>query len=223
VRDEEGEHRCAQGEVDQIPSKTVGCLLYRSARTFCIFDRFDDLAEGCLFPETLCATFAEKRYKFEEGQALMVAVDIPSRGTVTVASTKKPYLGIAIELDFGIMQAVAEEIEIALTVSGKPKARGAFVLDLDRSAEVYGPYVNEEVGGSAALSDSDPTERPDPVECRAGIRSSRENDTRSLNPRPNTETALYYLYSYPYIKPVPCLGPGRTVIQQSNTLLEDRF
>jgi AraC-like DNA-binding protein len=78
------------------------------------------------------ATFAEKRYKFEAGQALMVAVDVPSRGTVTLASPKKPYLGIAIELDFAIMQAVAEEIEIALTVSGKPKARGAFVLHLNR-------------------------------------------------------------------------------------------
>jgi len=69
--------------------------------------------------------------QFEAGQALMVAVDIPSRGTVTVANPKKPYLGIAIELDFAIMQAVAEEIEKA-PLSGKPKARGAFVLDLDR-------------------------------------------------------------------------------------------
>ena len=78
------------------------------------------------------ATFGEKRYKFEAGQALMVAVDIPSRGTVTVASSKEPYLGLAIELDFAIMQEVAEAIKMALTVSGKPKARGAFVLELNR-------------------------------------------------------------------------------------------
>jgi len=71
------------------------------------------------------ATFGEKRYKFAAGQALMVAVDIPSRGTVIVASSKKPYLGIAIELDFGIMREVAEDIEMALTVSGRPKVRGA--------------------------------------------------------------------------------------------------
>ena len=42
----------------------------------------------------------------------MVAVDVPSRGTVTVASSKEPYLGLEIELDFAIMQEVAEEIEI---------------------------------------------------------------------------------------------------------------
>jgi AraC-like DNA-binding protein len=78
------------------------------------------------------ATFGEKRYKFAAGQALMVAVDIPSRGTVTVASSKTPYLGLAIVLDFAIMQEVAEAIQMALTVSGKPKARGAFVLELNR-------------------------------------------------------------------------------------------
>jgi hypothetical protein len=59
---------------------------------------------------TKWAAFAEKRYEFEEGQALMVAVDIPSMGTVTVASPKKSYLGIAIELNSGIMQAVAERL-----------------------------------------------------------------------------------------------------------------
>ena len=78
------------------------------------------------------ATFGEKRYTFEAGQALMVAVDIPSRGTVTVASSKEPYLGLQIGLDFAIMQEVAEVIKIALTVPGKPKARGAFVLELNR-------------------------------------------------------------------------------------------
>ena len=35
-------------------------------------------------------------------------------------------------LDFVIMQEVAEEIKMPLAVSGKPKARGAFVLSLSR-------------------------------------------------------------------------------------------
>jgi len=61
VRDEEGEHRCAQSEVDQIPSKTVGRLLYRSAGTLGIFDRFNDLSEGCLFPKTFCADLKRTR------------------------------------------------------------------------------------------------------------------------------------------------------------------
>jgi len=78
------------------------------------------------------ATFGEKRYRFAAGQALMVAVDIPSRGTVTVASSEKPYLGLVMGLDFAIMREMAEEIKMSLTVSGKPKARGAFVLELSR-------------------------------------------------------------------------------------------
>jgi AraC-like DNA-binding protein len=78
------------------------------------------------------ATFSEKRYKFAAGQSLMVAVDVPSRGTVADASPQNPYLGLELELDFAIMQGVAEEINLAITVSGKPQARGAFVLELDR-------------------------------------------------------------------------------------------
>src|ERR1700761_8876159 len=95
---------------------------------------------NCLFKPALYmtlqgekwATFGEKRYKFAAGQGLMVAVDVPSRGTVTVASRERPYLGLEIELDFAIMQEVAEETEKAITVSGKPRVCGAFVLDLNR-------------------------------------------------------------------------------------------
>lgn len=78
------------------------------------------------------ATFSEKRYKFAAGHGLMVAVDVPSRGTVADASPQNPYLGLEFELDFAIMQGVAEEINLAFTVSGKAQARGAFVLELDR-------------------------------------------------------------------------------------------
>jgi hypothetical protein len=54
------------------------------------------------------ATFGEKPYKFGAGQVLVVAVDIPSHATVTVANSKKPHLGLAIALDFAITQEVAE-------------------------------------------------------------------------------------------------------------------
>lgn len=76
------------------------------------------------------ATFGEKRYKYGVGQALVVAVDLPSRGTVSVAGPSKPYLGLAMELDVAIMQKVAEEIELPLTVSGN--SRGAFILELNQ-------------------------------------------------------------------------------------------
>jgi len=46
------------------------------------------------------ATFGEKRYQIRGRTGAYVAVDIPSRGTVTVASSRKPYLGLEIELGF---------------------------------------------------------------------------------------------------------------------------
>src|SRR6201996_6455140 len=75
------------------------------------------------------ATFHEKRYRFAAGQGLMVAADVPARGTVMVASSETPYLGLEIELNYSIMQEVAEEI--GLVSSGRSKGRGAFVFDLD--------------------------------------------------------------------------------------------
>jgi AraC-like DNA-binding protein len=116
---------------DTFPTAIEGMSILRSNRA--------DRPASCLFKAALYmtlqgakwATFGEKRYQFAAGQALMVAVDIPSRGTVIVASSKKPYLGLSIELNFAIMQEVAEEIEMPLAVSGKSKARGAFVLEFD--------------------------------------------------------------------------------------------
>jgi len=78
------------------------------------------------------ATFGEKRYEYRAGQALVVNVDMPSRGTVSVASPTEPFLGLAIELDSAIMQELVEEIGMPLKAPGKAKARGAFVLWLNR-------------------------------------------------------------------------------------------
>jgi AraC-like DNA-binding protein len=115
---------------DTFPTAIAGVSILRSNRA--------GRPASCLFKPALYltlqgakwATFGEKRYQFAAGQALMVAVDIPSRGTVIVASSKKPYLGLSIELNFAIMHEVAEELEMNLTVPGKSKARGAFVLEL---------------------------------------------------------------------------------------------
>ncbi len=78
------------------------------------------------------ATFGEKRYEYRAGQSLVVTVDMPSRGTVSVASPTEPFLGLAIELDRSIMQEVVEEIGMHLNAPGKAKVRGAFVLKLNR-------------------------------------------------------------------------------------------
>jgi AraC-like DNA-binding protein len=117
---------------DPIPTAIEGLRFLRSNQAgrpgYCLFKP----ALYMTFQGAKWATFGEKRYKFAAGQGLMVAVDVPSRGTVTVANPKKPYLGLEIELDFAIMQEVAEEIAMDLSVPGKPKACGAFALELNR-------------------------------------------------------------------------------------------
>ena len=117
---------------DPLPTATDGLRFLRSDQArrpgYCLFKP----ALYMTLQGAKWATFGEKRYNFAAGQGLMVAVDVPSRGTVTEASSNMPYLGLEIELDFAIMQEVAEEIEMALTVPSKRRACGAFVLELNR-------------------------------------------------------------------------------------------
>lgn len=78
-----------------------------------------------------CATFGEKHYDYGKGHALVVTVEMPSRGTVCAASQTEPYLGLVVELDFAILQEVAEEIGLHLPPQTKAKAFGAFTLPLN--------------------------------------------------------------------------------------------
>ena len=78
-----------------------------------------------------CATFGEKQYDYGQGHGLVVTVDMPSRGTVCAASRTEPYLGLVVELDFTILQKVAEEIGLHLQPQIKAKACGAFTLPLN--------------------------------------------------------------------------------------------
>ena len=61
----------------------------------------------------------------------MVSVDLPSRGTVSVASPREPYLGLVMDLGFAQMQKVAEEIGLTPPPARQPRARGAFILELN--------------------------------------------------------------------------------------------
>jgi AraC-like DNA-binding protein len=76
------------------------------------------------------ATFGEKRYDYRAGQALVVSVEMPSRGTVSAASPSEPFLGLVIELDLAIMQELMEELGMRVKAAGNEKARGAYVTDL---------------------------------------------------------------------------------------------
>jgi AraC-like DNA-binding protein len=74
------------------------------------------------------ATFGEKRYDYRAGQALVVSVEMPSRGTVSAASAAEPFLGLVIELDLAFMQELMEELGMRAEPAGNETARGAYVI-----------------------------------------------------------------------------------------------
>ena len=76
------------------------------------------------------ATFGDKRFDYRAGQALVVSVEMPSRGTVSAARPAEPFLGLVIEFDRAILQDVIEELGIGLKLAGPERARGAFVVEL---------------------------------------------------------------------------------------------
>jgi len=57
--------------------------------------------------------FGERRFDYGAGQALVVGVEMPAVGQVTVASPAKPYLGLVVELDLGVMREVVESLDSA--------------------------------------------------------------------------------------------------------------
>jgi AraC-like DNA-binding protein len=76
------------------------------------------------------ATFGDQRHHYSAGQALLVSVEMPGFGTVTEASSAKPYLGIILELDLAILRAVATELAAPPSPSDSLGC-GVFVTDFD--------------------------------------------------------------------------------------------
>ena len=92
----------------------------------------------CMIKPAICmtiqgskfATFGSKRYDYSAGQALIVTVDMPSRGMVFAASSTEPYFGLICELDIAMLQAVADDIRLEAEAGTQTTASGAFVLDM---------------------------------------------------------------------------------------------
>ena len=91
-----------------------------------------------IFKPALCITvqgakwaiFGERRLVYGAGQALVVSVEMPSRGTVSAASPTEPFLGLVIEFDRAIMREVVEQLDVRLEPGEIDKAHGVFVTDL---------------------------------------------------------------------------------------------
>ncbi|HWW26010.1 MAG TPA: AraC family transcriptional regulator [Caulobacter sp.] len=74
--------------------------------------------------------FGERRFDYGAGQALVVGVEMPAVGQVTQASPGKPYLGLVIELDLGVMREVIESLDNA-PIALESVRHGVFVSDFE--------------------------------------------------------------------------------------------
>jgi AraC-like DNA-binding protein len=71
-----------------------------------------------LFRPALCisvqgakwAVFGERRYEYRAGQAIVITVEMPSRGAVSEASPSEPFLGFVIELNVALLHELAEQV-----------------------------------------------------------------------------------------------------------------
>lgn len=72
-----------------------------------------------LFRPALCitvqgakwATFGDRRYRYSAGQAMVITVEMPSRGAVSQANPDKPFLGFVLELDLAVLHELAEQMQ----------------------------------------------------------------------------------------------------------------
>lgn len=72
--------------------------------------------------------FGDRRFDYGAGQAMLVGVEMPAIGQVIEASPTKPYLGLVIELDLGVMREVLESLDSAPPIVDSV-GHGVFVSD----------------------------------------------------------------------------------------------
>lgn len=93
-----------------------------------------------LFGPALCitaqgakwASFGAQRFEYPAGKALVVTMDLPSRGGVSAATPTEPFLGIVLALDLALFHEIAAQLPPLGKNYSKDIARhdGVFVLDL---------------------------------------------------------------------------------------------
>ena len=74
--------------------------------------------------------FGGKRMDYGAGQALVVSIEMPAFGRVAEASPSRPYLGMVVEFDLGIMREVMETLDPQPPTTCQVD-RGVFVTDFD--------------------------------------------------------------------------------------------
>lgn len=74
--------------------------------------------------------FGDERMDYGAGQALVVSIEMPAFGRVAEASPSRPYLGMVVEFDLGIMREVMETLDPQPSTTCEVN-RGVFVTDFD--------------------------------------------------------------------------------------------
>lgn len=71
----------------------------------------------------------ERVFRYADGQALVVGIDVPAFASVTRASPAEPYLGLALELDFAPMRDAADTMASPPPAISPGRGGGIFVYD----------------------------------------------------------------------------------------------
>jgi AraC-like DNA-binding protein len=98
-----------------------------------------------LFQPALCiaiqgskwATFGDFRYEYNAGQAMVVTVEMPSRGAVSEANPGEPFLGFVLILDLAVLHELAEQMSSqpnSQTHASSASPAGVCVVDLGAEA-----------------------------------------------------------------------------------------
>jgi AraC-like DNA-binding protein len=72
----------------------------------------------------------DRVFRYGEGQALVVSLEVPAAGRVVEASPERPYLAIALELDTALIAEVLAELQVE-PASERTPALGLFVATID--------------------------------------------------------------------------------------------
>jgi AraC-like DNA-binding protein len=98
-----------------------------------------------LFRPALCITvqgakwaaFGDRRIEYRAGQAMVVTVEMPSRGAVSEASPSEPFLGFVFVLDLAVLYELAEQMQSPKQSSARASSTlpaGVCVVDLSEDA-----------------------------------------------------------------------------------------
>lgn len=72
----------------------------------------------------------DRVFRYGEGQALVVSLELPAAGRVVEATPERPYLAIALELDTGLVAEVLAELQVK-PAPERPPSLGLFIATID--------------------------------------------------------------------------------------------